>query len=136
MPKSEKNTSIGAVAIAALVGGVAGAFVGLMVSPKSGEALRKDIQTKAVNLVDQVQDTTIQHAEALKQKSTSLVDKGKKIKADLQMLIHDLRPQKSGYIDIVQSAPEEISGQSGTETNPSESSPAEPPVQDEIETLP
>jgi gas vesicle protein len=135
MPESKRN-NIGAVAIAALVGGVAGAFVGLMVSPKSGEALRKDIQTKAVDFVDQVQDSTIHHAEAIKEKSTGLLDKGKKIKADLKTLIQDLKPQKTGYIDIVQSAPEEIVHPVEKEITSSQSSPEETPDQDDIITLP
>ncbi|WP_407309308.1 YtxH domain-containing protein [Desulfosporosinus sp. SB140] len=129
-----KNKNIGTVAIAALVGGAAGAFVSLMIAPKSGKALRKDIQNKAEVLIEQVEDSTSQHAEVLKQKSTDLINKGKKIKTDLQMLFHDLRPNKVGYIDLAQSVPEETSAEPEIQINPVESSEIAHP--DDIETLP
>lgn len=126
------------------MGGVAGAFVGLMVSPKSGEALRKDIQTRAVNIADHVQDCTVQQAETIKEKSTNLLEKGKKIKEDLNVLWQDIKPRKLGYKNVVQSSLEEIiesevenesPSEPLTETPSSETSFPETPAQDDIETL-
>lgn len=132
-----KNKNMGTVAVAALIGGAAGALVSVMIAPKSGKALRKDIQNKAEVLIEQVEDTTSQHAEALKQKSTDLVNKGKKIKADLQMLFHDLKPSKVGYIDITQSAPEETSPEPEAKISPAEFTES-PNINfaEDIETLP
>ncbi|WP_088186800.1 YtxH domain-containing protein [Desulfosporosinus sp. FKA] len=142
MPEGKKTASIGSVAIAALVGGVAGAFVGLMVSPKSGEALRKDIQTKAGNLAEQVQDCTVQQTEALKETGSNLLDKGKKIKEDLQVLWQDLKPKKLNSIDIARSSAVDIQVDSESEseaedvTFSSESPTVETSIQDDIDTLP
>ena len=118
MPSNPKNTSVGTVAIAALVGGAAGALVSLMFAPKSGKELRQDIQNKAVGIIEKVEDTTYQRAEAIKQRSTDLADKGKKLKTDIQIFIQDLRLKKPDYIDVTQSASEEISPQPETEHSP------------------
>lgn len=115
MPKNEKSTSVGTIALAGIVGGVAGAFVSLMFAPKSGKELRQDIQHKAEGIIEQVEGTTLQRAEAIKQRSTDLVEKGKKLKQDIQIFIQDLRMKRPEYIDIIQSAPEEDS--SNAETN-------------------
>ena len=125
MPSNPKNTSVGTVAIAALVGGAAGALVSLMFAPKSGKALRQDIQKKAENVIEQVEDTTFKRAESIKQRSSDLVDKGKKLRADIQIFIQDLGLKKADYIDITQSIPEETSQQPETETCSPEFSPTE-----------
>jgi len=84
MHKAHQNTNLSTVAVAALVGGLAGAVVGLMVAPKSGKELRQGIYKKA--------------DEAL---GTDLVDKGKKLVEDLQTFIQEsLKMKKSGYIPI------------------------------------
>ena len=116
MPDNQKNSSVGTVAIAALIGGVTGAFVSLMFTPKSGKELRQDIQNKAEDIIEKVEDTTFQNVEALKKRSTELVEKGKKLKADFQILIQDMRQKRPGYIDLTHSTPVETSLQPETET--------------------
>ena len=101
--------SVGTLAIAALIGGATGAFVSLMLAPKSGKALRQDIENKAEGIIEQVETCTFQRAEAIKQRSTDLADKGKKLKEDIQLFIQDLRLKKPGYIDLTQSPPEDTS---------------------------
>jgi gas vesicle protein len=131
MSKKEKHTSVGTVAIAALVGGAAGAFVSLMFAPKSGKALRQDIQNKVEGIIEQVEDTTFQRAETLKQKSTELADKGKKLKADIQLFIQDLGLTKPACIDVTQSASEETTPQPETETTSPEFVPTDIPPNEE-----
>lgn len=111
MPKTQRNNNLGTVAVAALIGGLAGAVVGLMFAPKSGKALRQGIQTKADNVLERVEDVTIHHAGALKQQGTDLVDKGKRLAEDLQTFIQDLKFKKSDNIPIniaKDTQPEEI----------------------------
>ena len=131
MPSNKKST----IAIAALVGGAAGALVSLMFAPKSGKELRQDIQNKAVGIIEQIEDTTYQRAEAIKQRSTDLADKGKKLKTDIQIFIQDLRLKKPDYIDVTQSTSEEISPQPETEVNSPEFAPTEIPPYEETPTV-
>lgn len=99
--KSEQNMNLSTVAVAALVGGLAGAFVGLMFAPKSGKELRQGIYRKADNAFEHVEDVTSHHAGALKQQGTDLVSKGKQLADDLQTFIQEaLKMKKSGYIPI------------------------------------
>lgn len=90
MPKTQRSTSLTTVAVAALVGGLAGAVVGLMFAPKSGKALRQGIQEKADKVLH-VDDVVLHPAEALKQQGADLVDKGKQLAKDLQTFIHESR---------------------------------------------
>lgn len=101
MHKTEQNFNLRTVAVAALVGGLAGAVVGLMFAPKSGKDLRQGICRKADDAIEHVEDVTSHHAGALKQQSTDLVDKGKQLAEDLQTFIREsLNMKKSGYIPI------------------------------------
>ena len=109
MPKEQKNRHSGSLVLPALIGGVAGALVGLLVSPKSGEVFRRDIKTKAVSLVNQAEETAYQQAEAIKQKSVDLMEKSQQVVVDIKNLINDLKDKKSWYIDLdnSSSAPDE-----------------------------
>ncbi len=101
----QQKTSLSTIAVAALVGGLAGAAVGLMCAPKSGKELRRGLCKKADNAIEHVEDVTSYHAETLKQQGTNVVDKGKKLAEDLQTFIQEsLKMKKSSYIplDIVQ----------------------------------
>lgn len=101
MQKAHQNTNLSTVAVAALVGGLAGAVVGLMFAPKSGKELRQGIYKKADNTIVHVEDVTSLHAGALKQQGTDLVGKGKQLAEDLQNFIQEsLKLKKSGYIPI------------------------------------
>ena len=137
MPKDQKDTSVGSVAIATLVGGAVGAFVSLMLAPKSGNELRQDIQSKVGGIIEQVGDTTFQSTEALKKRSTDFSEKGKQLKANIQILIKDLKQKKPAYIDITLSAPEETSLQPEPVPEPVPEPEPEPvPVSDSPEFLP
>ena len=99
--KSGQDSNLGTVAVAALVGGLAGAVVGLMFAPKSGRELRQVIYKKADDAIEHVEDVTSHHAGALKQQGTDLVDKGRQLAEDLQIFISEaLKLKKSGYIPI------------------------------------
>jgi gas vesicle protein len=101
MHKAHQNTNLSTVAVAALVGGLAGAVVGLMFAPKSGKELRQGIYKKADDAIEHVEDVTSYHAGALKQQGTDLVGKGKQLAEDLQIFIQEsLKMKKSGYIPI------------------------------------
>lgn len=101
MHKAHHNTNLSTVAVAALVGGLAGAVVGLMFAPKSGKELRQGIYKKADDAFEHVEDVTAHHAGALKQQGTDLVSKGKQLAEDLQTFIQEsLKMKKSGYIPI------------------------------------
>lgn len=101
MHKAQQNTDLKTVAVAALIGGLAGAAVGLMFAPKSGKELRQGIYKKADGAIERVEDITFQHAGALKHQGTDLVSKGKQLAEDLQTFIKEsLKMKKSGYIPI------------------------------------
>lgn len=101
MHKAHQNTNLRTVAVAALVGGLAGAVVGLMFAPKSGKELRQGIYKKTDDAIEHVEDVTSHHAGALKQQGTDLVGKGKQLAEDLQTFIQEsLKMKKSGYIPI------------------------------------
>jgi len=111
MPKTQRSISLTTVAVAALVGGLAGAVVGLMFAPKSGKALRQGIQEKADKILH-VEHVVLHPAEALKQQGTTgLVDKGKQLAKDLQTFIHEsqkINVRTSNPIDIAKDTqPEE-----------------------------
>ncbi|MDR3541583.1 MAG: YtxH domain-containing protein [Desulfosporosinus sp.] len=109
MPENQKISCIGTVTLASIVGGASGAFVSLLLAPKIGKALRQDIQNQTEVIIEQVEDSTFQRAEAIKQRSTDLSDKIKKLKADIQIFIQDLKYKKPNYVDITRSDPEETS---------------------------
>ncbi len=101
MHKPQQHSHLGTVAVAALVGGIAGAVVGLMFAPKSGRELRQGIYRKADDAIERVEDATSLRAGALKQQGTDLVGKGKQLAEDLQTFIQEsLKLKKSGYIPI------------------------------------
>lgn len=120
MPGAHQNTSLCTVALAALVGGLAGAVVGLMIAPKSGKELRQGIYNKADDVLEHVEDVTSHHAGALKQQGTDLVEKGKQLAEDLQTFIQkSLKVKKSGYINIAEGTQTEESFQNNPEIEPS-----------------
>ncbi|WP_199242424.1 YtxH domain-containing protein [Desulfosporosinus fructosivorans] len=118
MHKAHRTTNLSTIAVAALVGGLAGAVVGLMFAPKSGKELRNGIYKKADDAIEHVEDVTSYHAEAIKQQGTDLVGKGKQLAEDLQTFIQEsLKMKKSGYIpiNIAKDAPTEDSLQTELE---------------------
>jgi len=132
MHKAHQNTDLSTVAVAALVGGLAGAVVGLMFAPKSGKELRQGIYQKADDAIEHVEDVTSHHAGALKQQGNDLVDKGKKLAEDLQTFIQEsLKLRKSGYIDIAKDTPPEESLQNKPEMDPVILAQTDIPLQEE-----
>lgn len=70
--------------IGALVGGIVGAAVGLLLAPKTGKDLRSDVASQAVNIKDKsitlsstAKEKTVKLSNQLKEQSTHLVDKVK-----------------------------------------------------------
>ena len=99
--KTSQSTNLTTVAVSALVGGLAGAVVGLIFAPKSGKELRQGIYKKADDAIEHVEDATFHSAGVLKQQGTDLVGKGKQLAEDLQTFIQEsLKMKKSGYIPI------------------------------------
>ena len=98
MHKVHQNSNLRPVAVAALVGGLAGAAVGLMFAPKSGKELRHGLYKKADNALEHVEDVTSLHTGALKQQGSNLVDKGKQLAEDLQTFIQESLKQKKAAI--------------------------------------
>ena len=130
--KVHQNTDLRTVAVAALVGGLAGAVVGLMFAPKSGKELRQGIYKKADDAIEHVEDVTSQHAGALKQQGTDLVDKGKRLAEDLQTFIQEsLKMKKSGYIHIAKNIQTEESLPHVPEIDPEVLIQTEIPLQEE-----
>ncbi len=134
MHKAHQNTNLSTVAVSALVGGLAGAVVGLMFAPKSGKELRQGIYQKADDAIEHVEDVTSHHAGALKQQGNDLVGKGKQLAEDLQTFIQEsLKLRKSGYIpiDIAQDTQTEESLQNKPEIAPVVLAQTEIPLQEE-----
>ena len=134
MHKVHHNSNLTTVAVAALVGGLAGAAVGLMFAPKSGKELRHGIYKKADDAIERVEDVTSLHAGTLKQQGTNMVDKGKQLAEDLQIFIQEaLKLKKSGYIpiNIAQDIPTEDSLQAKPEMAPEVVIQTEIPLQEE-----
>ena len=132
--KVHHNSNLSTVAVAALVGGIAGAVVGLMFAPKSGKELRQGIYKKADDAIEHVEDVTFFHAEALKQQGTNLVDKGKQLAEDLQTFIQEsLKMKKCGYIpiNIAQDIQTDESLQDKPEMDPQVLDQTEIPLQEE-----
>lgn len=70
--------------IGALVGGIVGAAVGLLLAPKTGKDLRSDVAQQAVNIKQKglvlsstAKEKTAQFSTQIKEQSTQLVDKVK-----------------------------------------------------------
>ncbi|MFZ3130414.1 MAG: YtxH domain-containing protein [Desulfosporosinus sp.] len=117
--KTNQNTNLRTVAVAALVGGLTGAVVGLMFAPKSGKELRQGIYKKADDALEHVEDVTSHHAGTLKQQGSDLVDKGKQLAEDIQTFIQEsLKMKKSGYINIAEDTQTEESFQNKPEIEP------------------
>jgi len=134
MHKVHQNSNLRTVAVAALVGGLAGAAVGLMFAPKSGKELRHGLYKKADNAIEHVEDVTSLHTGALKQQGSNLVDKGKQLAEDLQTFIQEsLKQKKGGYtpINIAQDKPTQESFQDKPEMDPEVLVQTEIPLQEE-----
>lgn len=134
MHKVHQNSNLGTVAVAALIGGLAGAVVGLMFAPKSGKELRHGIYLKADDAIDHVEGLTSHHADTLKQQGTDMVDKGKQLAEDLQTFIQEsLKMKKTGFVPIViaKDTQTEESLENKSVINPQATAQADIPLQEE-----
>ena len=82
--------------IGALVGGILGAAVALLLAPKTGSELRNDVAVQAVTLKDKgielsgtAKDKTVQLSTQLKEQSTTLVEKVKAKTAKQSPILDD-----------------------------------------------
>lgn len=103
MPRSNQDPCLSTIAVAALVGGLVGAVVGLMVAPKSGKALRQGIHQKTDNVIGRVENVTLHHAETLKHQGADLAVKGKQLADDLQTFIQESLKNKKVTFQVSQS---------------------------------
>ena len=82
--------------IGALVGGIVGAAVALLLAPKAGSELRNDVAVQAVTLKDKgielsgtAKDKTVQLSSQLKEQSSTLVEKVKSKTAKQAPILDD-----------------------------------------------
>ena len=82
--------------IGALVGGIVGAAVALLLAPKAGSELRNDVAVQAVTLKDKgmelsgtAKDKTVQFSSQLKEQSSTLVEKVKSKTAKQAPILDD-----------------------------------------------
>lgn len=73
----EGSVNIKDFVIGALVGGIVGAAVGLLVAPKAGRELRSDVAVQAV----QLKDKSVELSKQLQEQSSHLVEKVKTLKS-------------------------------------------------------
>lgn len=86
-----KETDLGTVVIAALIGGVAGAAVGLMLAPKSGRELRHDIGFKTRQTLHEIEDVAEDKVDKIQDVGEDLIREGKRLADDLKSLFSEFR---------------------------------------------
>ncbi len=81
---NEETVNVKDFVIGALVGGIVGAAVGLLLAPKAGKDLRSEVANQAITLRDRslelsstAKEKTVHLSNQLKEQSVSLVDKVK-----------------------------------------------------------
>ena len=94
---SNERNGIGTVVLSALVGGLAGAVVGLMVAPKSGQALRAQLGKKARTVLREVEGLAGERAvDAIHTVRADMVQEGKRLVRDIGTLVQELRKPEKG----------------------------------------
>ncbi|MHB8125559.1 MAG: YtxH domain-containing protein [Desulfitobacteriaceae bacterium] len=86
-----KESGLGTVIIAALVGGIAGAAVGLILAPKSGRELRQDIGCKARQTLQELEEVTEAKVDTIQDVREDVVREGKRLVEDLKTLFGEFR---------------------------------------------
>lgn len=94
--REEETIDMKDFVIGALVGGIVGAAVGLLLAPKTGKDLRNDVAQQAVNLRQKgivlsttAMEKTAQFSSQIKEQSSQLVDKVKAKTAKSPTVIDD-----------------------------------------------
>ncbi len=90
-----KETDLGTVVIAALIGGIAGAAVGLMLAPKSGRELRRDIGLKARQTLHEIEEVAEEKVDKIQDVGEDLIREGKRLTDDLKSLFCEFRRARS-----------------------------------------
>ena len=88
------------VVTAALIGGLAGAVVGMLLAPKSGRELRRDISEKAHDVWDVLEDATSRKVEKVQSISEDIVEEGKRLVHDLKTVINECRKPEEPEQDL------------------------------------
>ncbi len=86
-----RDHGMGTIVIAALVGGIAGAAVGLMLAPKSGRELRHDIGFKARQTIQEIEDVAEAKVDKIHDVGDDLVREGKRLADDLKKIFSEFR---------------------------------------------
>lgn len=86
-----RENDVGTVVIAALVGGIAGAAVGLMLAPKSGRELRRDIGFKARQTLNEIEEVAEEKVDKIQDVGEDLIREGKRLADDLKSLFSEFR---------------------------------------------
>ncbi len=81
---SERGSQIGTAITFLLIGLGAGALVGMLLAPKSGEALRKDLRRRYEDAKDTVEDWAEDARDAAKEMAEQAVERGAEIAGDLR----------------------------------------------------
>lgn len=89
MNENPQKNNLSTVVTAALVGGLAGAVVGLLFAPKRGRELRQDIREKGNGLFEHIEETATRHTETLKQQGTDGLEKMKQMVEDLHTFMQE-----------------------------------------------
>lgn len=99
--EEQKGAGLTTVAVAALVGGLAGAALGILLAPKSGKELRQDLGGKAHEIGDKahrawrdLEETAGEKVAAVQTTRDEFVHEGKKLVAELQTMIQEFRRSK------------------------------------------
>ena len=85
--ENSRECSFGTVATAALVGGLAGVIVGLVLAPKSGRELRREFEARAETLTEQVKDS-------------DLLEKGRQLAEDLLSFLQEFPHARASSITL------------------------------------
>lgn len=72
--EKKSNTSTGKIVTAALIGGIAGAALGILFAPDKGSRTRKKIKEKGEDLADDFKDVMEKEAKKLKKKANHMLE--------------------------------------------------------------
>jgi gas vesicle protein len=86
-----KETDLGTVVLSALIGGIAGTAIGLMLAPKSGRDLRHDIGFKARQTLHEIEEVTEEKVDKIQDVGEDLIREGKRLADDLKSLFSEFR---------------------------------------------
>ena len=90
-----KESGLSTVVIAALVGGIAGATVGLLLAPKSGRELREDITYKTRQTLQDLEEVTEAKVGTIQDVREDVIREGKRLVNDLKEFFGEYRRVRS-----------------------------------------